>query len=121
MAVADLTRAQGARAFEVLCQRGWAVGPPGVDRGAWRKAVKAAARRAAVPVRTGEAEPRRADAEPRPWAIAVERAGELSAASGGIELRSLGYVMVNLAADHEEARGENGLAPGGLLVPGAED
>ena len=86
-------------AFTDLVDKGWAVGPA-AEPDAWRRAVKARARRAGLRVRTGEARPW-SGGDSRPWAITVAGHKSMSVAMGGYALATLGRSVVEAAVQSE--------------------
>jgi hypothetical protein len=105
--VDELVGAQARRALERLHSVGWAVGPP-IARDDWRRAVRAEARRIGLRVRTGESRGRSSatDGELHPWAMTVEGYAAMRAAIGGLDLSSLGSMVVTAATPTGTTRAE---------------
>lgn len=91
----ELVEAQARRALERLHSVGWAVGPP-IARDDWSRAVRAEARRNGLRVRTGENRGRSSatDGQVHPWAMTVEGHAAMRAALGGLDVSTLGSMVV---------------------------
>lgn len=95
----DIARAQAARALVDLRSKGWAVGPP-TEPDAWRRAVRGAARRAGLRIRTAEALPSYSpDDLSYPWAITVEGFEAMHALMGGTTLELVGAALVRASLE----------------------
>ena len=101
----QLIEAQARQALEQLQHLGWAVGPPAA-RDEWRKAVRAEARRIGLRIRTGEAEGNSAlatDGQLHPWAVTVAGYEGLRAQFGGMNLNTVGTMVVTADAGRRVA------------------
>jgi hypothetical protein len=108
--VGELVKAQARKALEQLGSLGWAVGPS-VAHEDWRRAVRAEARRAGLRVRTGETRggSPAADGQLHPWAVTVEGYEAMREWMRGLELSTLGFMVVN--ADAESRSGHASSLP----------
>lgn len=95
----ELVEAQARKAIEQMHALGWAVGPA-VARDEWRRAVRAEARRAGLKIRTGETRGggSNADGQLHPWAVTVEGYQAMRESLQGLELSTLGSMVVNADA-----------------------
>ncbi len=95
----ELIEAQARQAIEQLRAQGWAVGPPAACE-EWRRAVRAEARRAGLKIRTGKARGNSddADGQVHPWAATVEGHNAARERFGGMDLATLGTVLVTADA-----------------------
>jgi hypothetical protein len=97
--VGELVEAQARKALEQLHSVGWAVGPPARCE-EWRRAVRTEARRAGLKIRTGESPggTQDTDGQVHPWAVTVKGYEAMRAAMRGLELSTLGFMVVNADA-----------------------
>lgn len=102
-----LVEAQARKAIEQLQALGWAVGPP-VAREEWRRAVRAEARRAGLKIRTGETRggSSTADGQLHPWAVTVEGYQAMRESLQGLELSTLGTMVVTADAGQRSSQSE---------------
>ena len=101
----ELVEAQARKAIEQMRALGWAVGPS-VARDEWRRAVRAEARRAGLKIRTGESVggTTDTDGQPHPWAVTVEGYEAMREQLRGLELSTLGAMVVNADAGRAARR-----------------
>ena len=101
----DLIEAQAREAIGQLREVGWSVGPPAACE-EWRRAVRAEARRAGLKVRTGAARGNSADVDGQlhPWAATLEGHQAARERFGGMDLATLGTVLVTADAGRRTGR-----------------
>ena len=99
-----LVEVQARKANEQIRSLGWAVGPS-VACEEWRSAVHAEVRGSGLQIRTGESVggTDASDGQTHPWAITVQGYQVMHTKMGGVDLATLGSMVVSAEAGRLKA------------------